>query len=208
MNQSLQLKETGKQQQRSSLMVTILVLGLIIILTFLLSDYFKQMRIQDNISLQIERGVQELAWMESPSPGLLEKLEEIRSENNSLMASLSSESVNTREIIEALLEAAGMCGLKSNNLTTDDWQVQDTEDNIYCFMPVSVNLSGTVPDLLRFIETLENRHMFPSLVIQDLSLSGMNNSTPEQAFLDSDPAVDARLTISIVTRTEPDAEEY
>jgi hypothetical protein len=207
LKKNTQNNESGKPP-RSNLAITILALGLIIVFTFMLTDSFKQVRAQDNLRKQIDRGTQELASMEQPDPGLPEKLEKIQSENASVKASLSAGMVNPREIIEAVLETAGNCELMSNNLTADKWLSQNIGDSTYRIMSISLNLKGTTFNLLRFVEKLENKQSFPSLIVNHLSLADSEANDTQKLSPDSPAEIEAKLSVSIVARTESASEEY
>jgi hypothetical protein len=209
LDHSLQYKEKENlKRPPANLAITILALVLIIVFTFMLTDYFKQVRLQTNLRAQIDRGKQNLASLESPSPGLEQKLAEARNENASVKSSLSNGAVNPRAIIEALLETAGACQLKSNNLTAEAWQEQTIGGRNYRTMPVQVNLRGTVPNLLVFIEKLENKPAFPSLIINNFSMAGPDVVDPEQAGSDVSTEIEAKLSVSIVVRTGQAGEEH
>jgi hypothetical protein len=219
LNHSLQSgAKNSAKQPAANLTITILALVLIIVFTFMLTDSFKQIRLRNNLSTQIDKGTHNLASLEFPAPGLEQKLADIRNENSAVKTSLSGSAVSPREIIEAVLETAGNCHIKSNNLTADEWQEQNIGNSAYRVMPIKLNLNGRVPNLLGFIHKLENRQSFPSLVINDFSMSGPpeadpgqaapNQAAPNRAAPDTDSGIDAKLGFSILVRTEPASEEH
>jgi hypothetical protein len=212
-----------RRQPRSSLLVMVLVAGLIIVFAFTLTDYFKQQRVQNSLRGQIEVKRQELISAPEPATDLRQQLEKAENENQAAMAALSAGAVNSTEIITALLETAGACGLIGGNLTTEKWATEGIGNSTYRLMPVNVDLKGTVSSLRLFMEKLENRSDFPALAVKNLSIAGpeetaarntgVHKADVRQAEVSNDEQnlnqeITARLTVAILTKTEKPQGEY
>jgi hypothetical protein len=193
------------KQPRSNLLVTCLVLGLIIVFTFMLTDYFKQHRLQANLNSQIEGKKQEISSTPSPSADLDKQLEKVKSENQAIKQSLSAKSADSTEIIAALLDAAASCDVKSNNLSTDKWSDKNIGDTTFRLMPVNISLQGSLSDILNLVEKIEDKSAFPSLVIENLSIDEAGGQAIQNSGTASSPPVSAKLTAMLVTRPEPSA---
>jgi hypothetical protein len=198
----------SRKQPRTNWLFIVLVLGLIIAFTFMLTDYFKQQRIQDSLRRQIDEGTQELISLPLPSPDLQRQLEEAKNANQATRASISADTINSTNIIDALLNTAEVCDLRSDNLSTEKWSSKSIGDSSYRLMPIDLNLKGTISNLVTFIEKLENNPTFPSLVIENLSIADSGEANMRTAGLNSSPEVTAKLTAMIVTRTESATEGY
>lgn len=197
-----------RRQPRSNLLVTALIVGLVIVFTFMLTDYFKQHRVQNSLRSQIETKRQELISAPAPSADLRQQLEKAESANQAARAALSAEAVNSTEIIAALLETAGDCGLTSSNLTTEKWSSKSIGESTYRLMPVNLDLKGTVSALRLFMQKLENRSAFPALAVENLSIAGPGEKDDSGKEQDLDPQITAKLTAAVLTKIETIEEEY
>jgi hypothetical protein len=189
---------SARKQTGSNLWITVLVLCLVLTFVYMASDYFKQQRVQDVLRSQIAQKKTELAALPAPSSGLQERLTEAENTNQQIKTALSADYVDSTDVIAALLDTAADCHLKSSNLSTDKWNNQSNGESSYRVLPLNLDLSGTLSDVMIFLEKLETGHYFTALVVENISLAGIKDAGPS----DLDQGVAVRLNALIVTRPE------
>jgi Tfp pilus assembly protein PilO len=186
----------------SKLLITILVVCLIVVFGYQMIDYFKQQREQVAIFNQTRISNQTLALLTKPPQDLNQRLVESKLANQIAEKSVTIDKINSTDVIDSILRTADICGLKVTPLTTNQWLKKSLAGSTYRMLPIEVNVEGKLSDLTTFIARLEDRNSFPSLVIQDLSISGNEQVDGIETVIGNTSIVSAKLTLSIITRLE------
>jgi hypothetical protein len=69
-------------------------------------------------------------------------------------------------------------------------------------LPIELNVEGKLSDLTVFIARLEDRNSFPSLVIENLSVTGNGQIEGIETAIGDTSVVSAKMVLSIITRLE------
>lgn len=184
----------------AKLLILILVLCLIIAFAYQGADYFKQQKEQANIIGQMNTSVQTLAMQAKPPQDLNKRLEEAKLANQISVQFVTGNTVNSTEIINNVLQTADTCDLKTSPLTTNQWLKKSVGGSTYRMLPIEMNIDGKLSDLTFFMEKLSDKNFFPSLAIEDLSITGNEKFDGEDTRISETSIVSAKLKMSIVMR--------
>jgi hypothetical protein len=187
-----------RKQASSNLWITVLVLCLLLAFVYTLADCFKQQRVQANLSTQIVQKNTELAALPGFSADLKARLTEAELANQEIQTALSTDYVDSTDLIAVLLDTAAACKLKNRNVSTGNWNSEAAGESNYRVMPINLDLSGTLTDVVSFLKELETNHFLTALVVKNVSLA----SSGETVQNDLRQGVTAKLSALIVTRND------
>jgi hypothetical protein len=186
---------------RSKILVTILFLCLILIFIYLLTGYFKEQRTQAAVMRQIETSTLNLKQLPAPPAGLAERLEEITLANQNAKQGISGENINSTEIIFSLLETADEYNLKVDPLASEGWIKKNIGASTYRVLPVKLEITGKLTDLIDFLNRLENKESFPNLAIEDLTIT-YGGIAEQSGTSIAATEITAILKVSVINRLE------
>ncbi len=185
----------------SRILIMLLGVCMVVVYAYLLTDYFKQEKVQAAIINQTGDSSRVLALLALPPANLQAQLEQARIANQAARQAVSWDNINSTAIIKAVLQKAEACNLKANPLTADQWLKRNVGNKAYRILPLKLDLEGKLSDLTQFLGQLEDREAFPSLAIEDLSID-LNSQTDGSGKTSITSGVSAKLTVSIIVRLE------
>jgi hypothetical protein len=182
---------------RSKLLFIILSLCLALVLVYLVMSYFNQQRTQNRLSEQISTTTQTLAMIAEPARDLKQRLDQAKVENQAAQQSVSVSNMDTTGVLNLLLKTADERNLTVDPLSTEQWEKNSIGAGTYRMLPIELIINGKQADFILFIADLENRQIFPSLAIQDMTVT---NSSPSGSGAEA--GITAKLTLALVVRSD------
>ena len=179
-----------------------LVICLVAVYTYLLNDYLTQEKAQTAVTNQANDSARALALLARPSESLDKRLAEMKLSNQLAVQSVTLSKNGTTEIIDSILQAADDCNLKVDPVTTNQWQKKSVGTSSYRLLPIVLIIKGNISDLTMFIQKLDNRSLFPSLAIENLSINWNSQTDANTAILNASSSLSVKLTVDIITRLE------
>jgi hypothetical protein len=182
---------------RSKLLLTILCLCLALVLVYLTMGYFSQKRSQNALKSQIDTATQTLVNMAEPEKNLDQFLQQAKDQNQAARDFVSGGNIDSTHTLDSVLKKADERHLKIDPLSTEQWSTNSVGSSIYRMLPMEFLISGTQSDFVIFVTDLENEKLFPSLVIENISVTRVG-----QPDLKAEAGITVKLTLSLVVRSK------
>jgi cytochrome oxidase Cu insertion factor (SCO1/SenC/PrrC family) len=173
-----------------------LSLCLVLVLVYLMMDYLKELRARNTLVDQINTATQTLLLLPDPAKDLAERLKQAGADNQAAKQFVSGSDPDTTEIIALLMKTADDRHLQADPLSSEQW-LKNVGTGTYRMLPIELILSGSQADFYLFIADLENRQLFPSLAIEEISITRDNSPGPEAEAIFS-----VKLSLSLVVRLD------
>jgi hypothetical protein len=181
----------------SRLLLMILSLCLVLVLVYLMAGYFKEQGSKRALITQIDTATRTLLVLPDPAPNLSERLEQAKADNLAAKHGAYGNGPDTTEIIVLLLKTADDCHLQVDPISSEQWSKKSIGSGTYRMLPIELVLSGNQEDFYLFIAELENRQLFPTLAIEEMSVT---RSSP--LGLDAEASFSVKLTLSLAVRLD------
>jgi hypothetical protein len=182
---------------RTKLLFVILVICLTLVIVYLLTDYLRAQGAKNSLINQVDNTTGTLMLMAAPPEDLPVLLEQARAENQSARLFVSGNDLDVTKVIDSLLNTAAECNLKVNPVSTEQWIKRSIRSGTYDMLPIELTVAGGQADFVRFLADLENRQLFPSLVIEEIEITHRS-----RAGTDMLSEVTVKLNLSLVIRSE------
>jgi hypothetical protein len=187
----------GNLKQTKNLTI-FLVVVMVVALTYLMMDYTHQQKRQAAFTLQIDSATHSLAILPAPASDLEQKLAAAGAANAAALQAVSSDSLNSTDIINALLINADHCGLRVTPVTTESWVTKKVGSGRYNILPLKFQAQGSLDNLTEFIQAIANPDLYPYLVIEGIEIVNPVAETNIAASYDS--PITANLALDIIAR--------
>ena len=180
---------------RSKLLITILIIVLLVVYYLLGMDYMKQRQENDALTSLITDITQILREMPELPQDLEQRL-------TAAQASLAAEqsafliSMNSTEVVDTILKLADGSDVKAIPLATQPWSTQKVGEHSYDVFRLNVAVEGSFSQLLTFVAKLENGE-FKTLIVEDLSVTGVAEQSGEETVSGGTMPVVASLNLAI-----------
>jgi hypothetical protein len=182
---------------RSKLLPMVLSLCLVLVMLYLTVDYFKGQQAKNRQVTEINTATQTLQVLPDPAQNLAERLGQAKADNQAAKQSLSGQDIDSTAVIALLLKTADDRHLKVDPISSEQWSKKSFGTSIYRMLPIELTISGSPADFYFFIADLENQQLFPSLVIEELSITRSNPDGPE-----AEAGFRVKLSLSLAVRLE------
>ena len=179
---------------RTRIMIIALTICLVILFSYLLTDYVKQTQLQNQLTAQTRQSRQLLVEMPLADPALTQRYEESHKANQDVRNTLGGQTVSTTDVIDRILQNAEESHVSAVPFTSDALQEKPVGNLSYLFQPLELSITGTLPDILSFLGKLENPSLYPSLLVTRLAISNANPSAVSQTA-----PVTGTLSLSLVS---------
>jgi hypothetical protein len=167
---------------------------LAIAFSYLLTDYVNLHRLQKRLDTQINQTRRSLSEMPLPDSGLTDLFEKSDKANQALKKTLGPGAASLTDIMDKILSDAENSHVQAVLITSAACEEKTIGKTIYRFQPLELTLSGSLPDIISLLEQLENPAIYPSFIVERLSIS---NSTDSDA--DGSDQVISSLTLAVVS---------
>ncbi len=181
-----------------SIIISILIIGVVAAYCFLGLDYTKQQKAQEKIALETSSVAARL--VESPMPP--QDLEQKLVAAQASLAAVQSEfpgKPNSTQVINKILKLADECQVRAIPLATQQWS-SDTNGKGFMVFRLHITVSGGFSQSVSFVSKLESG-VFSTLVIENLSVTRMQEPAQEEKVSDMAEPVTASLDVAIYAKS-------
>jgi hypothetical protein len=161
---------------RTRLITAAITVSLAVLFSYLLMDYVNQSNTQKRLNSQILQSEQTLSTLPSFNSGLTNRLKEIQQSNQALKDCLAGKGDSMTDLIDRLLQNAEETHIQITPLTSGDYSEKTIGQAKYRLQPLDLTISGKLPDILLFMEKVENPSLYPSLIVTHMTMN--NKSSP------------------------------
>jgi hypothetical protein len=150
--------------------------------------------LQKRLDTQITQSRQTLSVLPVPDSGLSELYEESHQANQDVKQSLAARTDSTTDVIDRLLQNAEALEVRVEPITSGDSEEKTIGKSEYRFQPLELTITGSLSDILAFLQTVENPDLYPNVIVTHFSL----NQTPlsENA---QESRITGALTLSVIS---------
>jgi hypothetical protein len=165
--------------------------------SYLLSDYVKQDNQQKRLGNEISQSRQTLLVLASPDPELTALFEESDKANQAVKKSLAGSNESATDVIDKILSNAEQSQVQVIPITSGDNEEKTIGTTTYRFQPLELTITGRLPDVLIFLEKLENPVLYRSVIVTNLSINRNRLADTTDAEL-----VTGSLSLAIVSEKQ------
>jgi hypothetical protein len=184
---------------RNRVLTITLILLLVAFLGYLTIDNQLLNRSQKSLSSQIQVDKQVLAVLPPPDDSLTQLLVKARAENQMAEASVTYSSASSTEVIASLLKIAEQHSIVVSPFNTEPWTLISLNSANYKILPMVLEIQGSLPNLISYLNNLENKNSYPYLIIRGLTISDSITSANNN---NSGTSISAELKIAVIQRLE------
>jgi hypothetical protein len=183
---------------KSKLLVILIIIILLAVYYLFGKDYMKQRGEHEVLTAQTANVTQTLAQMPTPPQDLEQRLVAVK-------ASLAAEQnafpsgMNSTQVINAILELADNCEVKVVPLVIRPWSTKKVGEHNYHVLRLNVAFEGSFSQLISFLSALENGEL-KTLIVESLSISGVNKLPEEESVLERTALITANLDLVIYSQ--------
>lgn len=138
---------------------------------YLLTGYIRQDTLQKRLDTQITQSRQTLASLPVPDSGLSQLYEESHQTNQDVKQSLAARTDSTTDVIDRLLQNAEALEVQIEPIIGGDYEEKTVGKSEYRFQPIELTITGSLDDILAFLQVVENPDLYPNVVVNHLSLN-------------------------------------
>lgn len=180
------------------LLTIILAIALLAAYGIMGSDYVKQRHQDVSLTGQITADKATLAMVTTPPPDLAQRLSAAQDNLNSLESSfaVAADETNDTNIVNAILQLAGVAGVKAIPLDTDPWVTEKVAERDFNVFRVNLELTGSFDKVLSFIDRLESSPP-KTLVIEYLNIERNTDASAGGNINNTTMPVSANVKIAI-----------
>ena len=179
----------------------LLIISLILLLTaclgYLAVDNVMQTRNQKSLSNEIQVDRQRLAAIPPADAGLAQQLSQAKSNNQRALALATAVPQSSTEVINTLIELANQYSLVISPFNTESWTSVSLGSSSYKMLPISLEIQGSLPHLIAFVQKLGDTSAYPYLIIQGMSIDDQLTAANKT---DTTVSISAELKLDIVQR--------
>lgn len=165
------------------------------------SGYLKQRQYGEHLQEQIAGASRTLAAMPQPAPDTEQRLA-LAQANLTAAENNFPGLVNSTLVINAILKLADDVGVTAIPLATQPWSAEKTGVHDYYVLRLNVFVAGDFSRLVKFMDGLEKGE-FPTLIIEQASLTGGAEPAPAGADSGAALSVSASLDLAVYARSPP-----
>jgi Tfp pilus assembly protein PilO len=184
---------------RSRVLIILLVLGLIVVYTSLLSSYVNQKNEQRTLRDQTDTAVKTSSLLPPTPADTQKRLAEAQKAYDAALAAVSTTDIDSTQVMEALITTATEYNLTVNPAVTAQWTQKTFGLATYRILPFRLEIRGSYHEITNYVKQLEDQTQFPYLAIEGLK---MVETSPNTGTSGNDEQL-ATLDLNIVIRQAP-----
>jgi hypothetical protein len=188
---------------RFKLLSISLVLLLLACLGYLTVDNVLQKRNQKSLLSQIEVTRQRLAVVSPGEDNLSQKFSQAKSENQKAQALAAATPPGSTEVINILVKLASQHNLAISPINTESWKIQSMGSVNYKMLPISLEIQGSLSNLIAFVQKLGDTNLYPYLIIQGLTMDDQLAPADSSAAVTE---VSVELELALIQRNPSQAQ--
>jgi Tfp pilus assembly protein PilO len=173
----------------------LLIVVLVVVYCLIITNYLKQRDYKQALEVQVADANAALALIPQPPTDLEQRL---ASAQDSLAAVKDSFTIDTNDtrILNGILEIAKKNGVKAIPLATQPWVSEISSNQSYVVFRIDLQVSGTYPQLVSFLNQLENSEP-KTLIIENLSVDTASGSSLLNSSARDILPINAKIRIAI-----------
>jgi Tfp pilus assembly protein PilO len=180
---------------RTRLLTIALIVCLVLVLAYLVTDLNKLNKKQSVLQQQIGASTGTLGLMPTPTTGDDARLAEVETAYQKALNGVSLKVAPT-DVIKALLDLTDHYNFRVNPITTEQWAKHSIGTAIYRILPINFSLEGNLADITQFLRALEDENKYPSLEIENTQIGPIAGQSAEGSQYDTT----LQIRISIIER--------
>jgi len=195
---TLRAQSGSETQVRSKLLITLLIGILVVVYCLLGIDYMKQRQEHAVLTTRIADARQTLAQLPEPPQNLEERLAAAEARLSAAQSSFPAR-LNSTQVVNHILELAKGHNVTAIPLVTEAWSTEKVRQHEYQVFRLNVAVAGSYPQLVAFVNELENGEN-EILVVKDLSVTRVTGQSEDKNVSGGTISITASLELSIYTQ--------
>ncbi len=163
---------------RRSFLIGLLVICVVAGQLYLLSDYLRQSRLVDELSPRLQAASQALALLPKTSADQAKRLDEAKTISAAAKEPYSPAKVNGTEALASFYDLANKVNVKMDPAVSFPFTDRKITENTYSTMRLELSVLGNRPNVVNFLQGLEDKKAFPALAIEKVTLDSTGEIQP------------------------------